>query len=112
MKPQKRFALLAFYLLLFSSCYSVRVVVKDGVPEPAPPSSTTGFYAGKEYVVIDTTIKLGLADDMGQYLIKSCNATGLYAVEYRVTLGDILLNGITFGKHRKLRVKYICSKSE
>ncbi len=102
-----------FLPLFFASCYSVRIVVRDGVPEPAYTTDRSGgFYAGKQFFVIDTTIKLGLADDMGQYLAKSCSSNSLYALEYRVTFGDILINGLTFGKHRRVRVKYVCAKEE
>jgi hypothetical protein len=101
---------IAVVLLIFlSSCYSVRVVCKDGVPEPNPMNTSADFYKGKNVTVIDTTITLKLQE--GEfYLIEKCAARGFYSFEYRVTFGGVLLNAVTLGKKRQVKVKYVCLK--
>ncbi len=96
-------------LALFSSCYSVRVVSRNGVPEPDFANTYQDFYRNKQLHVIDTTIRLKLQD--GEFsLIKDCGSTGFFSFEYRNTLGGVLLSAVTFGKVRKVRVKYVCLK--
>lgn len=110
-KKQKiRSLFITLILLIFlSSCYSVRIVSRDGVPEPNPLSTSGDFYKGKKVNVIDTTITLKLTE--GEfYLIEKCAAGGFYSLEYRATLGGVLLSAITFGKKRQVKVKYVCLK--
>jgi hypothetical protein len=96
-------------LISLSSCYSVRVVCKDGVPEPNPMNTSADFYKGKNVTVIDTTITLKL--QQGEfYLIEKCAARGFFSFEYRVTFGGVLLNAVTLGKKRQVKVKYVCLK--
>ncbi len=98
-------------LILCSSCYSVRMISRDGIPEPDYTNNSQDFYRNKQVHVLDTTIRLKLAE--GSFsLIRECGPTGFYSVEYRNTLGGILLSGITFGKVRKVRIKYVCLKEE
>jgi len=40
---------------------------------------------------------------------KDC-PNGIYIVEYRNTFGGVLLSGVTFGRKRRVRVKYVCLK--
>ena len=95
--------------MLLISCYSVRVVNKDGVPEPDPLNTSGDFYRGKKVHVLDTTISLKLQE--GEfYLIERCKSGGFYSFEYRVTFGGVLLNTITFGKKRQVKIKYVCLK--
>ena len=105
---------LLFLLLLsigLSSCYSVRLVSRDGVPEPGPTNDDQDFYKNKKVFVIDTTIHLRATE--GSFsLIRNCGPTGFYAVEYRVSLGHILLSGITLGRTRQVKVKYVRLKDE
>jgi hypothetical protein len=109
-KRKIRALLLTSVLLVFlSSCYSVRIVSRDGVPEPNPINTSGDFYKGKNVNVIDTTITLKLQE--GEfYLIEKCAAGGFYSFEYRVTFGGVLLNAITLGKKRQVKVKYVCLK--
>ena len=111
MNPGKLFSIVFLMSLSFflCSCYSVRVATSMGVAEPDPTNYTEGFYRLKMVQVIDTTLKLKLLDNDAMFL-QNCASNGIYALEYRVTLGDVLLNGLTFGKHRKVRVKMICTK--
>ncbi len=99
-------AILAF----FSSCYSVRVVSRDGVPEPDFASDSKDFYRNKQVHVLDTTIRLKVQE--GEFtMIKDCGTSGFFSFEYRNTLGGVLLSAITFGKLRKVKVKYVCLKA-
>jgi hypothetical protein len=104
--------LLFFFTILFlSSCYSVRVVNKDGVPEPDPLNTTGNFYKGLKVHSLDTTISLKLVE--GEFhLIERCAAGGFYSFEYRVTFGGVLLSAITFGKKRQVKIKYVCLKEQ
>lgn len=93
-------------LFLLSSCYSVRIVSRDGVPEPNPMNTSGDFYKGKKVVELDTTITLKLQD--GEFsLIEKCPGGGFYSVEYRATLGGVLLNAITLGKKKQVKIKYV-----
>lgn len=94
-----------------TSCYSVRVVNKEGVPEPDPLNTSNDFYKGKRVHVLDTTISLKLME--GEFfLIERCSTGGFYSFEYRATLGGVLLSAITFGKKRKVKIKYVCLKDQ
>lgn len=58
---------------------------------------------------LDTTITLKLAE--GEfYLIEKCPSGGFYSFEYRSTFGGVLLSAITFGKKRRVKIKYVCLK--
>lgn len=107
-----RSLLLLFLLSIgLSSCYSVRLVSRDGVPEPGTTNEDQDFYKNKKVFVIDTTINLKVTE--GSFnLIRNCGPLGFYAVEYRVSLGHILLSGITLGRTRKVKVKYVRLKDD
>jgi hypothetical protein len=96
-------------LIVLQSCYSVRISNSNGVPEPDPVNTETGYYRMKAVHVIDTTINLKLLENE-VLLLESCPAGCFQSVEYRVTLGAALLSGVTFGKMRKVKVKYVCLK--
>ena len=109
---KKRINLLATLLIVFlSSCYSVRIVNKDGIWEPDPLNTSNNFYKGKKVHVLDTTISLKLLE--GEfYLIERCASGSFYSLEYRVTFGGVLLSAVTFGKKRQVKIKYVCSKAD
>ena len=109
MKNRKNTLVLWCCLLFLSSCYSVRVATSMGQAEPDPTNYTQGFYRLKKVQEIDTMLKLKLLENDAMFL-QNCASNGIYALEYRVTLGDVLLNGITLGKHRRVRVKMVCLK--
>lgn len=97
-------------LITLSSCYSVRIVSRDGIPDPDYLNNSPDFYKNKKVHIADTTIKLkAIQGDFS--LIKKCGDGGFYAVEYRVTLGDVLLNAITLGRVKKVHAKYVCLKA-
>lgn len=102
-------ALLFLSVSLCSSCYSIRLSNKDGIPEPDPLQTEAGYYRGKKVTVIDTTINLKLLEN-GTMFLETCAEGSFHTVEYRVTLGHVLLSGITLGKKRKVQVKYVCVK--
>jgi len=94
-----------------SSCYSVRLVSRDGIPEPDLTNDDQDFYRNKKVFVVDTTINLKAT--AGSYsLIRNCGPSGFYAVEYRVNLGHLLLSGVTLGRTRKVNVKYVRLKED
>ncbi|MCL9804941.1 hypothetical protein NAT51_05395 [Flavobacterium amniphilum] len=105
----KTFVVLLVLSTSLSSCYSVRIISRDGIPEPDYSNDSQDFYKNKKVTVIDTVIKLGVTNDSFS-LIEKCGSSGFYAVEYRTTLGHVLLSGITFGRVRKVKVKYVCLK--
>jgi len=96
-------------LLITQGCYSVRISNVNGVPEPNPVNFEEGYYRGKAVMTIDTTVNLKLLENEVM-VVETCPEGCFQTVEYRVTLGDALLSGITFGKMRKIRVKYVCLK--
>ncbi|WP_026898978.1 hypothetical protein [Daejeonella oryzae] len=102
-------SLLAALFLVLQSCYSVRLVNTRGVPEPDPLNNSSGFYRGKKVIEIDTTISLKLLQSEFT-LLEKCNEGGFHSLEYRVTFGGVLLSGITFGKKRIVKIKYVCLK--
>jgi hypothetical protein len=101
--------IILFTALLLQSCYSVRISNKSGAPEPDPVNFEDGYYRGKAVHVIDTTVNLSLLENH-VLVLEDCPAGCFHTVEYRVTLGAALLSGITFGKQRKIKVKYVCLK--
>ena len=105
---QVRWCVAAAAILLLQGCYSVIISNKNGTAEPSPTNQAQGFYNGKEVVVIDTTIKLGILENE-VIALERC-PQGFHSVEYRVTLGGVLLNAITFGKRKKVKVRYVCIK--
>jgi hypothetical protein len=104
-----KFLLIAGITLLLYSCYSVRISNVKGAPEPDPMNFDDGYYRGKAVKVIDTTVNIGLLDNEVM-MIETCPTGCFQTFEYRVTLGHVLLSGITFGKVRKIKVKYVCLK--
>ncbi|MEK6154112.1 hypothetical protein WIW50_12655 [Flavobacteriaceae bacterium 3-367] len=102
-----------FVLLLFQSCYSVRLRSVNGAPMPDPLSTRTDYYRDMQVVELDTTIGIDLTTKDFTLLIKEtdlCPTGKLHTVEYRSTLGGVLLSGITFGRKRRVRIKYVCMK--
>lgn len=104
-----RTAMLILAFATLSSCYSVRISNKQGNGEPDPLNREKGFYRGLQVHTIDTAINLKLLANESMTL-ESCSGGGFHTVEYRVTLGDVLLSGITLGKKRRIHVKYVCLK--
>ncbi len=104
-----RWSIALIVCCLFSSCYSVRLKNVYGDPEPDPLNDTNDYYRYMKVREIDTTIKISVVDKDFTKLIKDC-PNGIYIVEYRNTFGGVLLSGVTFGRKRRVRVKYVCLK--
>jgi hypothetical protein len=101
--------LIVFSLSLLPSCYSVRIASQNSTPEPDPLNMVRGPYRGLKVNHIDTTIRLNLLQN-GFLMNARCAEEGFYSVEYKVTLGGLLLSTITFGRCRKVKVKYVCAQ--
>nr|WP_299382302.1 hypothetical protein [Allomuricauda sp.] len=106
--------LLFIVILLLNSCYSVRLRSVEGAYEPAAPLVRDDYYRNMEVIELDTVITIGPVHKDFTYLIRKtdkCPSGKLHTVEYRNTLGAVLLSGITFGRKRKVKIKYVCMKS-
>ena len=99
-----------FIISLTTSCYSVRIMNKDATPEPDPFNTTEGFYRSKMTHTLDTTIGLKLVEGDFHLIVKPCGSKGFYSFEYKVKLAGVLLSAVTFGKKRKVNIKYVCVK--
>ena len=99
--------------LLFASCYTVRLRSVSGAMQPDPLMSHDDYYRGMEVVELDTVIKIDATSKDFTYLIKEsekCKSGKLHTVEFKNTFGGSLLSLITFGRKRKMKVKYVCMK--
>ncbi|WP_420379442.1 hypothetical protein [Gilvibacter sp.] len=104
------FILLALGLCL-QSCYSVRFVSINGDEQPDPLSTRTDYYRDMQVVELDTVITAKATTQDINYLIKessACKSGRLHTVEVRNTFGAILLSAVTFGRKRKVKIKYVC----
>ncbi len=99
-----------FILIMFQSCYSVRMRTVNGVGTPDPVSDRMDYYRDLKVIEKDTVITIGAVDKDFTYLIKDCPSGGLQTVEYRSTLWGVILSGITFGRKRQMKIKYVCTK--
>jgi len=99
-----------FFSVIFSlsSCYSTIIYTRDGIGT-SDINNTPGFYRGLQVLEIDTTINLSIAQDNAMPVVK-CPDHALFSVEHKATLGGLLLNAVTFGKRKRIKVKYVCTK--
>ncbi|HLG41455.1 MAG TPA: hypothetical protein VI461_17375 [Chitinophagaceae bacterium] len=97
-------------LLTFSSCYSVRWINKDGIPEADPLNNRHGFYNLKKMRSLDTTVSLKFVQGDFSLIAKECKSGCFYSFEYRVTFGGLLLNAVTLGRKKRIKVIYVCQK--
>jgi len=103
------FVSLISFTLLLQSCYSVTLVSKTGSGVANPLNKEIGIFTGKDVVEINKTVKTKIiVKELG--IFEKCDGDGFFAVQYRVTLGSVLLNAITFGTRRKVRIRYVCLK--
>lgn len=101
----------AILLLLYSmtACYSFRLTNQNGTGVPDPFHVEEGFYQYKEVHVIDTVLKLKPEEKIPM-LIETCETGGFHTIEVKHTMGGILLSAVTFGRRRRVKVKYVCLK--
>lgn len=110
---QLKFFLITMSILLLSSCYSVRLRNVNGAPELDPFSDRDDYYRGMAVVELDTVIDMKLTSKDFTSLIKEsdrCESGKINIVEYRNTFGGLLLSAVTFGRKRKVKIKYVCEK--
>lgn len=117
MKFTKVFFFLVFILfssaLLLQGCYSVRLRSVEGAYEPEVPLVREDYYRGMAVTELDTTISINATTKDFTLLIKRselCPSAKLHTVEYRNTFGGVLLSAITFGRKRRVKIKYVCMK--
>lgn len=112
MKYLKHFVVLLSIFLLVS-CYSVRLRNVNGAPQTVAYSERDDYYRNLQVIEIDTVIsKSGTSKDF-TYPIKAsdkCESGKINIIEYRNTFGGLLLNIITLGTKRKMKIKYVCEK--
>jgi hypothetical protein len=96
---------------LFLGCYSVGIASKHAIPDPDMLNNEHGYYHHKNKVELKETLKLGVPDNHVIDL-ENLGSRGFHSVEYRVTLGDVLLSAVTFGKVRKMRLIYVAEKED
>lgn len=97
-------------LLLTQSCYSVRIASKHAIPEPNVMPEGEGYWRDKQVYTLDTTVKLKILESEATVL--DLCPDGFHSIEYKVTLGHVLLSGITLGKTKKIKLKCNCVKPE
>ena len=92
-----------------NSCYSVRFQVEQGQWEPAD-NEREDAYAGYNVHTLDTIIKRSITTGAHYFNISKCPSQALHTVEYKVGLGGVMLNAITLGRKKKVKIKYVCIK--
>ncbi len=96
-------------IVVLSSCYSVRFQVEQGQWDPAENQQDPD-YAGYNVHTLDTVIKRKITTGPHYFNIPNCESQALHTVEYRTTFGGLLLNVVTFGRKKKVKIKYVCIK--
>ncbi len=110
---QLNLLIIAVGILMLSSCYSVRLRNVNGAPQLDPFSDRDDYFRGMSVVELDTVIGIKLTSKDFTYLIKEsdkCLSGKLNILEYRNTFGGVLLSAVTFGRKRKVKIKYVCEK--
>jgi len=93
------------------SCYSVRISSGCTYAPSTSISTRSDFYRDKDVQVLDTVIKMPMLTNQID-LQNVCDQGELAVVEYRNTFGNILRLFFTFGRHRKVKVYYVCCKPQ
>ena len=100
-------------ILIMASCYSVRFQVENGQWEPDDSDDVEPHYRGYNVKTVEKKVVFKKLTTGADYFnISDCESGALHTVEYKSTLGGILLNVITFGRARQVKVKYVCIKEE
>lgn len=106
-----RILLLSAFILSLASCYSVRFVSINGDEQPDPLSERRDYFRDMQVIEIDTVLTAKVTTEDINYLIKessACKSGRIHTIEVRNTFGAVLLAGITFGRKRKVKIKYVC----
>ena len=104
-------ALLFGLLLPLSSCYSYQLTSFNTVGEPDPFSEREDHLKGLKVHEVNTTLKVGATVDLPM-IREDCGELGFHTIVIKHTFGGILLSAVTFGRHRKIKVKYVCVKPQ
>ena len=113
LKPPRalKLMLLATFVLSLASCYSVRFVSINGDEQPDPLSERRDYFRDMQVIELDTILTAKVTTEDINYLIKessACKSGRIHTIEVRNTFGAVLLAGITFGRKRKVKIKYVC----
>jgi len=86
------------------------VKVTNG-PGPEPLDTENGEVTAGELVrVLDTVVRVGKLTKENPINIPDCKSGALHSVQYKNTFGGILRYVVTLGRHRTVKVKYVCVK--
>ncbi|MCL5128642.1 hypothetical protein [Algibacter sp. L4_22] len=111
MKNSSKIIVLISLCCFLTSCYSVRLRSINGAYQPDPLSTRTDYYRNMAVTELDTVIKIDISSKDFTLLIKEterCKTGKLHTVEFRNTFGGSLLSMVTFGRKRKMKIKYVC----
>ena len=100
-------------ICILTSCSTVRLRNVNGAPQLDPFSDRDDDLRGMAVVELDTVIKINPTSKNFTLLIKesdTCESGKINIIEYRNTFGGLLLSAVTFGKKRKVKIKYVCEK--
>ena len=105
------FLFISLGTISMSSCYSVRLVNKNGTAVPDLTNMEEGFHRHKKVVTVDTTVKLNFTQ--GKFmLVEDCDSGGFHSIEYRVGFGHVFLSAITLGRVKKVKLRYTCLQTD
>ncbi len=95
-------------MIAVNSCYSVRFQVEQGQWDPA--DNEIEGYEGYNVHTLDTVVTRKATTGPHYFNLTNCESQALHTVEYRSTLGGILLSTITLGRKKVVKIKYVCIK--
>ena len=113
MKTSIKTVILISLSFILTSCYSVRLRSTEGAYQPDPLSTRTDYYRMMAVEEVSEVIKIDVVSKDFTYLIKktdACKSGKLHTVEFKNTFGGSMLSLVTFGRKRKMKIKYVCMK--
>ena len=113
MKTSIKIVILISLSFILTSCYSVRLRSTEGAYQPDPLSTRTDYYRMMAVEEVSEVIKIDVVSKDFTYLIKktdACKSGKLHTVEFKNTFGGSMLSLVTFGRKRKMKIKYVCMK--
>ncbi|MDN3665679.1 hypothetical protein ACFFU1_17010 [Algibacter miyuki] len=113
MKTPIKTVILISLSFILTSCYSVRLRSTEGAYQPDPLSTRTDYYRMMAVEEVSEVIKIDVVSKDFTYLIKktdACKSGKLHTVEFKNTFGGSMLSLVTFGRKRKMKIKYVCMK--
>ena len=113
MKTSTNTLLMLCLSFILTSCYTVRLRSTEGAFQPDPLSTRTDYYRMMAVEEVTEVIKIDITSKDFTYLIKktdACKTGKLHTVEFKNTFGGSMLSLVTFGRKRKMKIKYVCMK--